>query len=148
MYCISSTYFIHQIFILSEIWNHFYIYTSNFQPFQIWTFWPEEPKYLNFLKSFSAHYPQLKLNQTCPKHPELIIIILTMKLLYTYISSFPDRRCTSSMTVRSVFWRVYQCTCDRNCTKRWQWHKTSLFNLLLARNLPLKWNFIQKTAWP
>ncbi len=49
----------------------------------IWTFWPEEHKILNFPKSFPAHYPQPKLNQNSPIDPKSILI-LTMKLLYTY----------------------------------------------------------------
>ncbi len=51
--------------------------------FQIWTFWPHEPKNSNFTNSFLQHYPQPKLNQNCPKDPKSILI-LTMKLLYTY----------------------------------------------------------------
>ncbi len=77
------------ILLLSKIctfWdtNHFYILTTNFQPHQIWLFRPEEPKNLNFSKSFLAHHPQPKLNLKRLKDPKLILI-LTMKQVYTYV---------------------------------------------------------------
>ncbi len=66
-----------------EIQTHFYINTPHFPHFQIWTFWPHQLKNLNFTNSFLEHYPQPKLNQNSSKDPKLILI-LTMKLVYTY----------------------------------------------------------------
>ncbi len=63
--------------------RHFYIHTPFFLHFQIWPFWPQEPKNSNLTNSFLAHYPQPKMNQKSPKDPKLIFI-LTIKLLYTY----------------------------------------------------------------
>ncbi len=54
-----------------------------FLHFQIWTFWPQEPKNSNLINSFLVPYPQPKMNQKSPKDPKSILI-LTMKLLYTY----------------------------------------------------------------
>ncbi len=54
-----------------------------FSHFQIWTFWPQKPKNSNLTNSFLAYYPQPKMNQKSPKDPKLILI-LTIKLLYTY----------------------------------------------------------------
>ncbi len=54
-----------------------------FPHFQIWTFWPQEPKNSNLINSFLMHYPQPKMNQKSLKHPKSILI-LTIKLLYTY----------------------------------------------------------------
>ena len=56
-----------QKIILWEIQTHFYINTPYFAYLQIWTFWPHEPKNLNFTNSFLEHYPQPKLNQNSPK---------------------------------------------------------------------------------
>ncbi len=83
IYYISSIYFFHQIFVPSEIQRHYYIHTPFFLHFQIWTFWPQEPKNSNLTNSFLVHYPQHKMNQKSPKDPESILI-LTIKLLYTY----------------------------------------------------------------
>ncbi len=80
---ISSIYFFHQIFVQSEIQRHFYIHTPFFLHFQIWPFWPLKPKNLNLTNSFLAHYPQPKMNQKSPKDLKSILV-LTMKLLYTY----------------------------------------------------------------
>ena len=55
---ILSIYFLHKKFVHSEIQTHFYIKTPYFLHFQIWTFWPHEPKNLNFTNSFLEHYPQ------------------------------------------------------------------------------------------
>ncbi len=83
-YYISSIYFLHKKFVPSEIQTHFYVNTVYFPHLQVWTFWPHEPKNSNFTNSFLKHYPQPKLNQNSPKDPKLILI-LTMKLLYTYV---------------------------------------------------------------
>ncbi len=83
MYYISSTYFFHQIFVPFVIWTNVSKCVLNFLPLQIWTFWPKEPKNLNFIFSFQAHYPQPKQNPKSPKDPNLIIIF-TMKQVYTY----------------------------------------------------------------
>ncbi len=66
----SSIFFFHQKFELSEIQTHFYLHTPDFQSFQIWTFWPKEPKNMNFPKSFMAHDPQPKWNQKSPEDPK------------------------------------------------------------------------------
>ncbi len=47
------------------------------------TFLTSETKNSNLTNSFLAHYPQPKMNQKSPKDPKSILI-LTMKLLYTY----------------------------------------------------------------
>ncbi len=82
MYYTLLIYF-HQLFVPSEIWRHFYICTLFFPHLQIWPFWPQEPKNSNFTNSFLIHYPQPKMNQKSPKDPKSILI-LTIKLLYTY----------------------------------------------------------------
>ncbi len=84
-YYISSIYFFHQIdlFVPSEIRGHFNIHTPFFQHLQIWPFWPQKPKNSNLTNSFLAHYSQHKMNQKSPKDPKSILI-LAMKLLYTY----------------------------------------------------------------
>ncbi len=69
-YYISSIYFIHQIFVPSEIQRHFYIHTPFFLHFQIWPFWPQKPKNSNLTNSFLTHYPQPKMNQKSPKEPK------------------------------------------------------------------------------
>ncbi len=63
--------------------RHFYIHTLFFLHFQIWPFWPQEPKNSNLTNSFLTHYPQPKMNQKSPKDPKLILILI-IKLLYTY----------------------------------------------------------------
>ena len=83
IYYILSIYFFHQIFVLSEIWTNLSKHVPNFPPLQIWTFWPKESKNSNFTFSSLAHCPQSKLKQQSLKDPKLILI-LTMKLVYTY----------------------------------------------------------------
>ncbi len=58
--------------------------TPNFPHFRIWTFWPQKPKNSNLTNSFLVHYPQPKMNQKSPNDPKSILI-LTIKLLYTYV---------------------------------------------------------------
>ncbi len=82
-YYISSIYFFHQTFVPSEIGRHFYIHTPFFLHFQIWPFWPQKPKNSNLTDSFLTHYLKPKMNQKSPKDRKPILI-LTMKLLYTY----------------------------------------------------------------
>ncbi len=61
----------------------FNIHTPFFLHFQIWPFWPQKPKNSNLANSFLMHYPQPKMNQKSQNDPKSILI-LTMKLLYTY----------------------------------------------------------------
>ncbi len=62
---------------------------------------PKEPKNSNFTKSFIENCPQF--NPKSPKHPNLILI-LTMKLVYTYFSqTLPVGALISVATFRSLF---------------------------------------------
>ena len=67
------------IFWDMETFLHFH---PIFLHFQIWPFWPQKHKHSNLTNSFLAYYPQPKKTKRA-KDPKSILI-LTMKLLYTY----------------------------------------------------------------
>ncbi len=80
---ISSIYFFHQIFMPSEIQRHFNIHTPFFPHFQIWPFWPQKPKNSNLTNASLRIISNPKWTKRAqdPKS----ILILAMKLLYTYV---------------------------------------------------------------